>query len=314
MRKVISIILLAAVLTTALALTACNGGNVSGGEDNTPVYTDVPLTVCSFNIRLSVASNAQANDNDNWNLRRDEVYKQLDAIDADLYGFQEVMLKQRNNLKEHLSGYTHVGLDREQGREDGLLESCSLFFRTSRFELKDSGTFWLSETPDKISYGWDAEYRRVCTYVVLFDKLTGKDLAYFNTHLDVYGSEARLKGMQLIESKIDEIGLPSILTGDFNSYTSSEAYVEASENMLDTCTNATTSTSKRTYNGWGKSNEVIDYCFVTKDDFVINTYAVSEWTFPDPNAEEGTTPATFYSSDHNAVYATLNFASFAEQN
>jgi len=107
------------------------------------------------------------------------------------------------------------------GREDGIVkgEFCPLFFDTLKFTITDYATFWLSETPQSVSVGWDAALERICTYGLFEDKITKEKFWVFNTHFDHVGSLARKKSSELILKKIDEVNntlYPVVLMGDLN--------------------------------------------------------------------------------------------------
>ena len=130
---------------------------------------------------------------------------------------QEVLHSQLLDLNLSLSEYSFVGVGREDGKKKG--EFCPIFFNTYRFELIESETFWLSETPEKISVGWDAALERICTYARFKDLENNRDFWIFNTHFDHIGVKARSKSVKIILKKIRKINkekIPILLTGDFN--------------------------------------------------------------------------------------------------
>jgi len=136
----------------------------------------------------------------------------------DSIGVQECTYEWMNILKKQLPEYAYVGVGRDTGnQEKDCGEQCGILYLKAKYELVDSGTFWLSETPDTVSKGWDGNCRRICTWVILKNKETGEKFAHFNTHLDHIGTEAREKGLKLVLDKVKEItDMPLILTGDFN--------------------------------------------------------------------------------------------------
>ena len=141
----------------------------------------------------------------------------------DVVGMQEVLKNQLDDLKNRLPQYTALGVGRADGKEKG--EYCSLFYKTDRFDLVKSGNFGLSETPDSIGIkGWDAACERIVTWAVLKDKVSGKELAAFNTHFDHIGKVARRESAVLLLAKIREIAsdLPVVITGDFNGTVDSD--------------------------------------------------------------------------------------------
>ena len=170
---------------------------------------------------------------DGWTERR-EVMCDLVAYTAfDIFGSQEVCHDQLEYMLSRLPEYDYIGVARDDGKQKG--EYSPVFYRRDRFELLDSGTFWLSETPDKVSYGWDAACRRVCSWGYFKDKLTKKKFWFFNTHMDHKGKVARVEGAKLVISKINQMcgkGAKVILTGDFNVAQDSPAYKTFAESGL----------------------------------------------------------------------------------
>lgn len=114
--------------------------------------------------------------------------------------------------------YGVVGVGREDGKEKG--EYSALWYKKNRFDLLDSGYFWLSETPEVPgSKGWDGACERIASWAKLKDKTSGKEFFALNTHLDHVGVVARREGISLMLDRVNQLsgGLPVIVTGDFNS-------------------------------------------------------------------------------------------------
>ena len=172
----------------------------------------------SFNIRYDNPEDGPQN----WHHRKENVVRMLRFYDLDIIGMQEVLVSQLNYLKENLKDYQAIGVGREDGKEKG--EFAPIFFRKGRFQELKSGTFWLSETPEKVSKGWDAALERIATWCVLKDKNTGKEFIFMNTHFDHRGKQARIESAKLLKSKATELaaGKQLILTGDFNLVPESE--------------------------------------------------------------------------------------------
>ena len=147
------------------------------------------INVMSFNIRYDNPSDGDQN----WHLRKENVVRMINFYDLDIIGMQEVLVSQLNYLKDNLPGYQAVGVGREDGKDKG--EFSPVFYRKDRFKELKSGTFWLSETPDKVSKGWDAALERIASWVVLKDNLTGKEFIFMNTHMIIEENKHELKAL-----------------------------------------------------------------------------------------------------------------------
>lgn len=283
-----SLILWAASLPL-LFLTACGGHEEAAPE----------LNVMSFNMRYDNPDDGE----NNWRYRRERVARVIAANDVDLFGAQELLAGQLNDLKGLLPGYAEVGVGREDGAEAG--EFNPVFYRADRFELLDWGTFWLSETPEVAgSKGWDAACERLATWTVLRDR-DGRELFFINTHLDHMGEVARREGVSLLLGRIDSLsgGRPVVLTGDFNATPDSEviAHVLADGRMRHTRDVADVregaSWSFADYGSIPEADrQLIDYVFVN-DGLDVPMYRVL------PDTLDGG-----YLSDHAPVLVKLQYA------
>lgn len=178
------------------------------------------LRVMSFNVRYGTASDGA----DSWPQRQDLVVQVIRDYGPDLLGTQEMLPFQAEYLQRQLrSGaqrplkYVYIGWSRDASAGG---EQCGLFVSEDRFEVEQSGQFWLSERPEeKFSKSWDSSLPRVCTWARLHDRQdSGRRLLFANTHFDHRGGEARLQSARLLRSRLPELaeGLPIVLTGDFN--------------------------------------------------------------------------------------------------
>lgn len=153
----------------------------------------------------------------NWNDRKEALVKLVNHYEPDFVGMQEVLHHQLTFLDEELPSHAYIGVGREDGKEKG--EFSPIFYNTALFKLISSETFWLSDTPEDISVGWDASMERICTYGIFDHIATKKKVLVFNTHFDHIGVKAREKSAQLIARKIKNINTENsalILMGDFN--------------------------------------------------------------------------------------------------
>jgi endonuclease/exonuclease/phosphatase family metal-dependent hydrolase len=178
------------------------------------------------------------------------------------------------------SKYRFLGIGREG---EGKGESSNIFYKINRFKVLASNTFWLSETPDIISKGWDAAFNRVCTYAMFKDLKTKKIFWVFNTHLDHMGELAKTNGILLILSKIKELNTknyPVLFMGDFNSQPTEDRIKGLKNEMNDTrdISEAKPFGPSGTFNGFKHNDPVtllIDYIFISKNNiFKIKKHAV----------------------------------------
>lgn len=187
-----------------------------------PAQACVPtqLRVMTYNIRLDTAADGP----NRWVHRRAWVSAQIEWFRPDIFGLQEVVFNQKQDIAADLFGYRLVGKGRDDGRDGG--ESSPVGYDARRFDLLDSGTFWLSPTPDRPSKGWDAAYPRVATWARLRVKRRKMTLLAINTHWDHVGIESRNQSALLIgkwltdnRRKDDRV----IMLGDFNIGIASDA-------------------------------------------------------------------------------------------
>lgn len=186
------------------------------GVANQPVNHRVDagqVRVASYNLRMDTERDGIHA----WAFRAQAVIALLRFHDLEIIGTQEGFLHQVEALTR--SGvYEAFGAGRDDGKQAG--EHAAILYKTDRFQLLDGGNFWLSETPDVPSLGWDATCcHRVTTWVQLKELNTGNVLFVFNTHFDHQGVEARKESSKLLLQKIQQIAgnQPVICMGDFNS-------------------------------------------------------------------------------------------------
>ena len=224
------------------------------------------VELISYNIRM----NTEGDGVHAWPNRRVDVVNLLRFHRADIFGVQEALPDQMDDLAKAFPDFGSEGVGRDDGKREG--EFSALFYRKDRFRKLDGGTFWLSKTPDRCSYGWDAACRRICTWVKLEDRQGGKVLHVFNTHFDHKGEEARRHSAMLILQKIREISGeqgPVVLCGDFNLLPDSEPVKLLKKELKDSydVSELPPHASVVTYHGFTYDSEVIgriDYVFVSE--------------------------------------------------
>jgi endonuclease/exonuclease/phosphatase family metal-dependent hydrolase len=181
----------------------------------------VSMRVMTFNIRFDNPDDGP----DAWPHRKDFAASMFRFHHTDVVGTQEGLISQLEDLDEMLPEFDWVGVGRDAGDERG--EFCAIYYRTSRFDLIEDGTFWLSENPDVPgSQSWDAALPRIVTWARLYDTKTDKRFIVFNTHFDHRGSEARQQSAKLILEKVAELSDddPVLVIGDLNTVEDQDPY------------------------------------------------------------------------------------------
>lgn len=176
-----------------------------------------PLRVLCYNLRYITSGDKGERA---WTARRDQAADLIKSDSADIVGIQEGLPQMMDDLSDRLTGYATIGVGREDGIAQG--EHAAILVKADRFRIQDSGTFWLSDTPEICnSCTWGNTVTRICTWAKLYDRETKRTFLFFNTHLDHASPEARQKGTELILSRIAQRKGqgPVILTGDFNAAT-----------------------------------------------------------------------------------------------
>ena len=255
------------------------------------------LKVMTYNIRLSLESDKE----NSWNNRKDDALALMSYYHPDYFGVQEAVPQQMIDIKTNLKDYDFVGVGRDDGKNQG--EYSAIFYDKNKLEVTKSGTFWLSETPEKPSKGWDAAYNRVCTYAFFKIKKTGKQFLAMNLHFDHVGDVARVNSAKLILEKIKKLNpknVPLTLTGDFNLTDDSEP-IKIISKSLDNVFYHSKKTHygpKGTFTGFDINTipqDRIDYIFVKGFEVLSNR------TINDRREN------LLYPSDHFPILAEINF-------
>ena len=282
------------------ACSSSDAGNGAGEEESQPKpqpkeYTDI--SVISFNIRVDNA----ADGTNVWRKRRDAVVTMIERERPMLLGLQEAQPHQITYLSEHCPDYAWYGLGRDTGKVPPATDSyaaeetMAIFWRTAELELLDKGTFWLSETPDQVSKGWDASYRRTCTWAGFRHKKSGQTCYFFNTHLDNDGKVAREESIKLLVSRMKTINSKrrvSFLTADFNSNVTDACFAPLHVYMRDARANAAVSDDYPSWNGYGASTGRLDHVFFSGDNCTAREFRTLRGDYGVP-----------YISDHYPVAA-----------
>jgi len=227
----------------------------------------------TYNIKY-----ANENDGENsWSYRKDWITDQIKFYEPDILGVQEAVKSQLDYFTGNIEKYDVIGEGRE-GEDAG--EFSAIFYKKEEIEVLENETFWLSDTPETISKGWDAAYNRICTYGLFQNKETGEKFYVFNTHFDHLGDKARLESSKLILQKIKELNqeeFPVLLMGDFNLEPETEGVQLISGFLKKSREKAEVSFGPvGTFNGYNFNESVtrrIDYIF-TNIKVDVKKYAV----------------------------------------
>lgn len=245
------------------------------------------LVVGSYNIRNS--NSGDTKNGNGWERRCPVICDQVEWVGFDVFGLQEVKHNQLEDMLAGLPDYDYEGVGRDDGKQAG--EYSPILYKKERFKKLEGGTFWISETPEKVGVkGWDAALPRICSYVHLQDKVTKKRFWFFNLHMDHIGVEARREGAKLIAKKITEMcgKEPAFVTGDFNVDQHNEAYrtiintgvLEDSYELAEKKFATTGTFNSFDSNLFTESR--IDHIFVTEH-VTVNNYAVLTDGYWTPN-------------------------------
>ena len=302
-----------AFVLVLLALTLSLQTRAAAANEPSPAKAD--LVVMSFNVRYGAADDGE----NNWDKRKDLAYEVVRRQNPDVIGLQEALRSQIDDIRAALPAYGEIGVGREDGKTKG--EYSAILYRKDRFDVNDTGTFWLSDTPEVPgSITWGNACTRVCTWARFLPK-SGKPFYLFNTHLDHIAQLAREKGMALIMSRLSSRKYqdPIILTGDFNSgennpvvrYLKGERQLDAANNGLSKNPLPLVNTFRMlhkdasevgTSHGFkgGRSGAKIDYIFVQPGVEVLKGEILHD------NKDN------HYPSDHFPITAAIRFADRAK--
>ncbi len=241
-----------------------------------------PIRLYSNNIRY--ATTTLQTDETPWEDRKTMCINSIryNAKDRTIVALQEALHNQIEDIMTGLGNdWSYYGVGRDDGKEEG--EYAPILYRNDQWDMINNHTWWLSQTPNVVSKGWDAAHHRVLTWVHLQNKNSHHKINVFNTHLDDQGVIARTKSAKLILKKIKQLKNkdPVFLLGDFNSQPSDGAYktISKSKALKDSSLQASYKFGdEKTYTGFN-DNDIskqtrIDYIFTPSKGVDVNTYSV----------------------------------------
>jgi endonuclease/exonuclease/phosphatase family metal-dependent hydrolase len=245
-----------------------------------------PLRIMTYNIRYDNPDDSL----NNWMYRKDFIVSMVNFHQPDIFCIQEGLVHQNYDLAAQLPDFGWLGMGRDDGKTGG--EYAAIFYRKDRFIPQQDSSFWLSETPQQPSKGWDAACIRIATWCRFKDKLAKKTFTVFDTHFDHMGGMAREQSALLLKAQIQRIAGKSlvILAGDFNSTEDDRPYLilTGTPNELGMTLHDAMYQSKykhlgplRTYSGFmvkeGIIGNRIDYIFVSDGIEVIRHAILSDF-------------------------------------
>lgn len=252
-------------LLVSLFCIALAGGCSDKGTE--PPLEDIEFDIMSFNMRYDNLGDEE----NRWDNRKMACISMLQETNPTIIGTQEGLQHQIDFLDENLPNYSYFGVGREDGISEG--EYAAIFYKPEDFELIEEGTFWLSETPNTPSIGWDAALERIVTWGHLKESETKKSIYVFNTHFDHEGINAQINSAQLLTEKVAEIVQDTssaiFLTGDFNGILVQTMFIPILAEYLNAQDSAPVTDEIKSFNGFGGGGLsgaiTIDYVFHSKN-------------------------------------------------
>ncbi len=253
-------------------------------DDNTATQS-----VMTFNVRCITSADTGEF---GWKNRASLICDLLQEETPSVICMQENKKRQYSFFKNFLSGYDSVATY----RDSSVFSEClPVFFRADMYELVDTQTFWLSDTPEKMSNTWGAEHFRICTFVILKNRNTGREFIVANVHLDYKSQDIRIKSIRLIYERLSKFNLPTIVMGDFNCTPKSKASALAKKYFADVG-QGFGDENKGTFNNFENEyrNKKLDYMLQIPGSFTVNKYKVIDKKYNN-----------HFASDHFPVYAEI---------
>lgn len=273
------------------------------------------FTIGTYNLRY--ANHGDSVNGNGWGERSRMIINMIQFHGFDIFGTQEGLHHQLETLKAHLPGYQYIGVGRDDGKQAG--EHSAIFYQTNKFELLESGNFWLSTETDHPNKGWDAALPRICTWGKFKEKGTHFEFYMFNLHMDHVGVQARAESAKLIVQKIKGFpkDKPVILTGDFNVDQFNESYtlLNTSGLLKDAYELSPIKLATMgTFNNFSVNDyndKRIDHIFLSKA-FKVQRYGVLTDTYRSLQTENTITAKTVYQarvpSDHFPVLIEVTYS------
>lgn len=261
---------------------------------NIPEKSEDSVRIVSFNVRCkddlygSVEGRSQL------------ICAALSQYHPDSFGVQEATSEWIDILSENLGAEYACVSQMRDGTSSS--EASAVFYLKEKYDLVDSGTIWLSDTPDEFASKFTLSFcPRIATWATLKNKATGEIYTHINTHLDHVLESVRVKQIKVLKAKIEELkaqGYPVVCTGDFNTKEGADAYNEMEGCLLDSKYVAKASDDGATFHNYGQNvleTKPIDFIFVS-DSVEVDTYKIIDEKIGE-----------MYLSDHAGICADVKF-------
>jgi endonuclease/exonuclease/phosphatase family metal-dependent hydrolase len=230
-----------------------------------------------------------------WPVRKHALRAALDQARPDILCVQEATPDQVAFLEEALPDHRRVGVGRDGPTAGG--EHCAIYFNRERFAEISGDTFWLEEPTDQPRAGSALDVKRICTWVRLRDRVKGRRVRVYNTHL--YLTEApRLTAAKLILAHVTagDRADAVLLTADFNatpSVPSRQLFTGIETGLTDSAERAGKPVGNPTFQLYGIGLWCIDGILID-----------SKWVVHDHRILD-VKPKNTFPSDHFALLADL---------
>ncbi len=262
--------------------------------ENVPAKADDAIRVVSFNVRCKDDIYGSVEN------RGELIVSALKQYKPDSFGVQEATQQWLDLLGEALGDeYACVSQMRDDSKST---EASAVYYLKDKYDLEDSGTIWLSDTPDEFGSKFAlSACSRIATWATLKEKETGKTYTHINTHLDHILESVRVDQVKVLKTKIAELaakGYPLVCTGDFNTKEGADAYDEMTDLLKDTKHLAKQSDDGATFHNYGRNiaeKKPIDFIFVS-DGIEVDTYKIIDEMID-----------KLYLSDHAGLCADIRF-------
>ena len=252
----------------------------------------IKLKIMTFNLRVP----SKVDGPNYFFLRQDKVISLIEREAPDVIGFQEVVDRSLDLLKERLPDYYVLGHGRDECYHG---EGAPIAFRKDVFSLCGFRQKWLSLTPDvpasRLSGLDQSKCPRVYSCAELVHRDSDKPFAFYNVHSDHRGELAKVVESTILMRDIAANSYPFVLTGDFNAQPNAASIAQILGTNKTLGTVDATALIRDSFHGFGRENFTpvkIDYIFTNLPTDPVESYAVAD----DDSCGH-------YYSDHNALCA-----------